>query len=77
MSTMEELGELLEMTVKLAQVSSEVTIANKNLPWFSILEADGGQQCLAQTATSAKSGGGMAALLGQAHSNDSNTLMLS
>ena len=49
MSTMEELGELLEMTVQLAQISSEVTIANQNLPWFSILEAGSGsdQQCLA------------------------------
>ena len=70
---MEELNALLEMTVQLAQISSEVAMSNGNLPWFSILEASQ-TQCLAQVGSTAKQGG-FADLLGKGHSNDA--LMLS
>ena len=76
MTTMEELGELLEMTVQLAQVSSQLSLANDELPWYSILESSGSGQCLAQVESTTKNAGGFAALLGQGHSND-GTVMLS
>ena len=53
---MDELNDLMEMTVALAQVSSESVSANNHLPWFSILEQ---QQEVSAPAT------GLAALLGK------------
>lgn len=39
-TTMEELDELMEMTVMLAQVSSQATLQNGRVPWYSLLEAE-------------------------------------
>lgn len=59
---MDELDQLLEMTVQLAQVCSQVSLENSNLPWFSILEQAGNNDsyCFAQT----ESHGSFADLLG-------------
>ena len=69
---MQELDELLEMTVQLAQVS----LANENLPWVSILESGSDLHSLAQVDSTTTHAGGFASLLGKGHSND-GTLMLS
>ena len=39
-TTMEELDELMKMTVTLAQLSSRATLQNGRVPWYSLLEAE-------------------------------------
>ena len=53
-SEMDELMELMQMTLELAQISSEISMRQDDLPWFTILE--GGEQ-------QPQAGGGFASLL--------------